>query len=69
MKRLQLIVVLLLAALMLTACYTDHDPWPTGGELTSPTATPVATQVSATEPPAPEIQPSPENTQAPGING
>ena len=72
MKRFSVWLMLLLTLLLLTACHVDHDPWPTGEELASATATqpPVFTQ-SPTQIPTQAPQPTqvPGGSEAPGING
>ena len=72
MKRIQLMLLLILSILLLTACYTDHDPWPVDGSLTVQTSSPAAT-ASPVPTAAPEatLAPTavPEGNSEPGING
>ncbi|MBP3645880.1 MAG: hypothetical protein J6K55_05600 [Clostridia bacterium] len=78
MKRTALILTLLLALLLTTACHTDNDPWPVNGNLDTPTATSVATEIPAptaepTVTQAPTAMPEPTEvpggSEEPGING
>ena len=82
MKQTALVLMLILALLLFTACHTDNDPWPTGDALLSPTATsvpteqPVLSAESTAIPTAvPTASPTPQPTEipggeaAPGING
>ena len=84
MKQLRLTLLCLLAALLLTACYTDNDPWPSEADFTSPTAVPAVTMApesTTVEMPrtylTPDVQPAgtPIPTEIPagedetGING
>ena len=59
MKRTLLFLLCLLAALLLTACHVDNDPWPVNVEL--PTAVPAATAV-----PVETATPEPIVTGVPG---
>lgn len=81
MKKMLLILLLTTCCLVLTACYTDSDPWPeanlNGAQPTAlPTATAVpatavpATTVPATQPPA-TVEPLPEDAVdvSPNFNG
>ena len=45
MKKLLLTVLCLLAMILLTACYTDNDPWPVDGDFSTSTAIPAVTKV------------------------
>ena len=65
MKRVWLLLICLCAALLLTACHVDHDPWPVDGALpvaafltTAPTQAPTAT-------PVPTSTPTPSSTATP----
>ena len=80
MKRLSIWLMLLLAAVMLTACHVDNDPWPIGEELAfvTPTPLPTVAQVpAATEQPItspattaePAVIQLPTHTPEPGLNG
>jgi len=78
MKHAALILTLLLALLLLTACHTDSDPWPAANELDAPTATSVPTEAPAhTDEPAVTLAPTltpeptevPGGSEEPGING
>ena len=68
MKRLSIWLMLLLAAVMLTACHVDNDPWPIGEELAfvTPTPLPAVTLVPAATEPAPVQTASPVPTEIPG---
>lgn len=68
MKRLSIWLMLLLAAVMLTACHVDNDPWPIGEELAfvTPTPLPTVAQVPAATEPAPVQTASPVPTEVPG---
>ena len=83
MKKWLLLVLCLLAALLMTACYTDNDPWPTDGDFSNAAALPALTPVpESTEELIPRTYLTPEaapaNTPVPteipageeaGING
>ena len=77
MKKALLTLLLLICCLVLTACYTDSDPFPSTNELTEvqattpPTVTVVpATEVPPTQPPA-TVEPMPEDAVdvSPNFNG
>ena len=62
MKRV--LFLLFLAALLLTGCHVDHDPWPTSGGL--PTAVPAAATLAPdASVPAVTAQPVQQMTQSP----
>ena len=80
MKHTALWLILLLSFLMLTSCYTDHDPWPAADGLDTPQAFSTATQApAATEaavyvtvspvPATPVPTEIPGGNDEPGING
>ena len=78
MKRAMLLLACLLAALLLTGCHVDHDPWPTDGVLATvpATATPAPTAYATpvyAEPTATPIMPEPTEVPGgsvePGFNG
>ena len=60
MRKTLLLLMLLLCALLLTACYTDNDPWVTDS-LPNAAVTPVVTN----EPAAATAQPTAEPTSIP----
>ncbi len=77
MKKAFLLLLLAMCCLILTACYTDHDPFPAANELGEsqatmpPTVTVVpATEAPATQPPA-TAEPLPEDAVdiSPNFNG
>ena len=68
------LVVCLLAALLLSACHTDSDPWPAGGSVQQPTAM----SPQSTGNPIPESTQQPDGVtetrqpggdEDPGLNG
>ena len=76
MKKMALMILLLLCAMLMTACYQDRDPWPASGSYTQTepdhtliprtTVTPVPTDVPApTDTPASTDSPAPTDTPAP----
>lgn len=65
-----LILLCVLCALTLTACHTESDPWPAGG---NPASAPTETTAAATETPQTEPQATPPTIpggdEEPGLNG
>lgn len=76
MKKALLILLIAMCCLVLTACYTDHDPWPeanlNGVQATTPPVVTVvpATAVPETLPPA-TVEPLLEDAVdvSPNFNG
>ena len=74
-----LLLICLVPALMLTACYTDADPWPVSdgnGQAPAATDTATATPAPAQDAPQDTAQPidtaQPDDattTEDPGLNG
>lgn len=52
MKRTLLLLLLAACSLLLSACYTEIDPWPEADLSSTPTTAPVVTAVPATSVPA-----------------
>lgn len=63
MKRPLLLLMLTVCCLLLTACYTDHDPWREA--VFSSTAAPVVTAVPATAVPPTAVPATSQPTAAP----
>lgn len=74
MRKALLLLICLMAVVLLTACYTNPDPWPAGSDTTQPQVTAVPTQEPASqpdvqEPPMVEETAQPGGDEAPGLNG
>ena len=52
MKRTLLLLLLAACSLLLSACYTEIDPWPEADLSSTPTTAPVVTAVPATQTPS-----------------
>ncbi len=67
MKRTLLLLLLAACILLLTACYTEVDPWPDSNLSSAPTAAPTVTVVPATDvpPTAIPLTPQPAGTEEP----
>lgn len=73
MKRTVLLLLLAVCCLLLTACYTENDPWPDANLNNTPTPAPAVTIVPATDAPQPALTPEPLPEDAvdisPSLNG
>ena len=67
MKKTMLVLLLMAGCLLLTGCYTDHDPWPEANLSSTPTPVPLVTVVPATDvpPSAVPLTPQPAVTPEP----
>ncbi|MBR5547288.1 MAG: hypothetical protein IKU70_09965 [Clostridia bacterium] len=67
MKRTLLLLLLAACSLLLSACYTEIDPWPEADLSSTPTNAPTATVAPATEAPLTAVPhpPQPTGTKEP----
>ena len=52
MKKMLIFILMTVCCLLLTACYTDHDPWSEAIFSSTPTPAPTATTAPATAVPS-----------------
>ena len=74
MRKALLLLICLMAAVLLTACYTNPDPWPAGSDNVQTQVTAAPTQAPATDPTTDggqivEQTAQPGGEEAPGLNG
>ena len=65
MKRALLLLLLTASFLLLTACYTEVDPWPDASLSSTPIPVPVVTDLPATEVPSTGVPSTPQRTEQP----